>query len=462
VKGAPLAFVVAAPHSGAGKTTVACALIAALRKHGHRVQPFKAGPDFLDTGYHAAAAGRPSINLDLWLMSPQAIRDAFASRAQDADVCVLEGMMGLFDGSSVGGTDVSTAAIAAHVGAPVVLVVDGAAIGESAAAIVHGFASFGRAPVAGVIFNRLAGPRHYDMLRRAVETSPSKVRVLGWLPADASLEIPERRLGLVGVDAPRVGELLPRLVAHVEKTVDLDALLTVSHPVATDAVPRAKPKKKRAKIAVARDAAFHFYYEDNLEALRAEGADVLFFSPLTDKSLPKGAGGLYLGGGFPENHAPRLEANRTMRASILKAVKAGMPTYAECGGLMYLATNFIGSGVRAWEMVGAIPGEVRMEGTLQNFGYVTAAAEAGSFLVSQGETVRGQEYHFSSWTGEGGAGSIWKVARPGRDEKRAEGYREGLLHASYVHLHFGSSPKAASRLVTAAEQYGRKPRRKRS
>ncbi len=462
MKSAPISFAIASPQSGAGKTTVTCALIAALRKRGHRVQPFKAGPDFLDTGYHAVAAGRPSINLDFWLMSGEAIAAAFASRSKDADVCILEGMMGLFDGSSVAGSDVSTAAIAARVGAPVVLVLDGGAMGESAAAIVHGFASFGRAPVAGVIFNRLAGPRHYDLLRRAVESSPSKVRVLGWLPADGSLEIPERRLGLVSVDAPRLEQLLPSLAAHVEQCVDLDALLAAGRPVAPEGTPRPKPKKRRAKIAVARDAAFHFYYEDNLEALRAGGAELVFFSPLTDNALPKGTGGLYLGGGFPENHAPKLEANRSMRDAIRKAVKSGMPTYAECGGLMYLATNFVGSGVRAWEMVGAIPGEVRMEPTLQNFGYVSAVADKGSFLVSPGESVRGQEFHYSSWSGEGGEAAIWKVSRPGRDEKRAEGHRSASLHASYVHLHFASCPQAASRFVAATEEFGRKPRRKRT
>jgi len=453
-KGAGL--VVAGTHSGSGKTTVACAVMAALKKRGYVVQPFKVGPDYLDPGYHALATGRASINLDLWLMPPAAVRASFASRATEAEVSVVEGMMGLYDGLGVDGVAVSTADVARLLDLPALLVVDAGAMAESAAAVVHGFAAYGRVDVAGVVFNRVAGPRHFELLKRAVEGGRGNVRVLGWLPADANLEIPERQLGLVSADARRAEEIFPHLVSLFEKSVDVEALAALARaPRRAPSLRPGRAVKHKARIAVARDAAFHFYYEDNLAALRAAGAELVPFSPIEDKALPAGVGGLYLGGGFPENHAARLEENRTMRESIREAIARGLPTYAECGGLMYLATNLVGTGVRAWEMVGVLPGEVRMERGLRHFGYVSASVERATFLVEKGETLRGHEFHYSSWSAAGGDASVYRVRRPSRNEERREGHGADRLHASYVHLHFASAPAVARRCVAAASAFAK-------
>ncbi len=453
-------LLIAGAHGGAGKTTVTCGLLATLRKRGLALQPFKSGPDYLDAGYLALAAGRPCVNLDLWLMPRSAVRRSFQSRAASCDIAVVEGMMGLYDGMGVDSEAVSTADLASLLRLPVVLVVDAGAMAESAAAVVHGFATYGRADVAGVVFNRVAGPRHFDVLKRAVEGSRRPVQAFGWLAADVNLEIPERHLGLASADAKRTDELFPKLAALFEKTVDVDAILGAARAPSGAPPKPPKERKARVKIAIARDAAFHFYYEENLEALRAAGAELVPFSPVADAGLPAEASGLYLGGGFPETVAQRLDENRSMREAVKQAVAEGMPTYAECGGLMYLTTNFVGTGVRAWEMVGTLPGEVRMERRLQHFGYVTATAERSTFLVEKGETLRGHEFHYSAWSSEGGDASIWKVGRPGRPEARREGHGSGSLHASYVHLHFASAPKLPGRFVKAAEEHARSMRKR--
>lgn len=446
--------VIAGTHSGEGKTTVACGLLAALRKRGAKVQPFKVGPDYLDPAYHTLAGGRPSVNLDLWLMPAEAVKHSFAARCADTEIAVVEGMMGLYDGLGLAQAKISTAEMAGLLGLPVVLVIDASAMAESVGAVAKGFATVGSAKVAGVLFNRVAGPNHFNLLKRAVE-SDAKLKAFGWLPAETGLAIPERHLGLVTPDPHQAREVLERLVGHFEKTVDVGAILEAARGAPEPATVKKAPPagKPRARIAVARDAAFHFYYEDNLRALEAAGAELVSFSPVADKGLPKGVGGLYLGGGFPEIYAARLEDNRPMREVLRKAVAKGMPTYAECGGLMYLSSHFVGSGVRAWEMVGAIPGEVRLERGLQQFGYVEAVAEQKTFLVEPGDKLRGHEFHASIWTGEGGERSVYRVSRPGREGSRREGFGQENLHASYVHLHFASAEKLPERFVKAAEAF---------
>ncbi|MBI2931872.1 MAG: cobyrinate a,c-diamide synthase [Planctomycetes bacterium] len=457
-----LSLLIAGTHGGAGKTTVACAIVAGLHQRGITVQPFKIGPDYLDPDYLSRMAGRPCINLDLWMMPRSAIEASFRARAGSVGVSVIDGMMGLFDGMGTDGAGVSTAELASQLGVPVVLVVDAGGMGESAAAIVHGFAGFGGAEIAGVIFNRVAGPGHFGILKRAIEKIAEKIKVFGWLPPDADLEIPQRRLGWVSADARHADELMPRLVEMAQKTLDLDALLEAAGPLDRVTGRRAKAAKMRAKIGVARDAAFHFYYEDNLEALRAAGAELVPFSPISDATLPKGIGGLYLGGGFPENYASRLEENRSMREAVRKAIEQGMPTYAECGGLMYLTSNLVGTGVRAWEMVGALPGEVRMERSRPHLGYVTAVAERSTFLIEEGETLRGHAFQPSVWTGEGAGPALYRVTRPGQEDARREGFGSPTLHASYVHVHFAGAPEMPERFIKAAEEFAKPGKKKRA
>jgi cobyrinic acid a,c-diamide synthase len=453
------AVLIAGTHSGVGKTTVAAGVAAALAKRGLKVQTFKVGPDYLDPGYLAAAAGRPCLNLDLWLLPKRGVMDTYARAAADADVCVIEGMMGLYDGMGMKGTAVSTADVDGLIEAPVILVVDGSAMVESAAAVVQGFAAFGEMSLPGVIFNRV-GERHFATLKRAVEVA-GDVKAVGHLPPESDLAIPERHLGLVTLDPAKAKELLPKLAETVERCVNLDDVLEIAGEAAEHKAPAPKAKggKSRARIAIARDEAFHFYYEDGLAGLKAAGAELVPFSPLKDDELPFATSAVYLGGGFPEIHAQRLDENTRMRDTIRKAIDQGMPVYAECGGLMYLATHLVGSGVRAWDMVGALPGEITMGG-LTSFGYATATALRDTFLVREGEKLRGHEFHYSAWSGEGGGQSVYSVSRPGRDDGRKEGFGRENLHATYVHVHFGSQPELARRFVDAAEAFAKSGRKK--
>ncbi|HWB12084.1 MAG TPA: cobyrinate a,c-diamide synthase [Pirellulales bacterium] len=418
-------LVVAGTHSGAGKTTVTLGLMAALSRRGLRVQPYKAGPDYIDPTWHTAVTGVPSRNLDLWLLSKSTVK-RLASRP--ADVSIVEGVMGLFDGPG------STADLARLLKAPVVLVVDGHGMAGSAAAVVRGFEMLERGvQVAGVILNRISGAGHFHLLREAIERR-CRARVLGYVGTDDRLRLPERHLGLVPAqESGRLSMLADHLVEHIERTIDLDALLALASECRDEAVPSGSdPSACRtiARIAVARDNAFCFYYEDNLDLLRSYGAEVVFFSPLVDRRLPDGTGGVYFGGGFPELFDEEL------RASPLAGELAGLPVYAECGGLMFL------------NMIGLIPGQVTMTDRLQNFGYCEAEGQ-GSFLVQEGETIRGHEFHYSTWDGEGKSPAL-VVRRRRTGSERCEGYASGSIHASYVHVHFHGCPWLAKRFVKAA------------
>jgi cobyrinic acid a,c-diamide synthase len=408
-------FVVAGTHSGVGKTTIAAGLLAALAGRGHSVQGFKVGPDYIDPSYHERATGRPSRNLDLWMCSPSALRKSYARAA--AEVNVVEGMMGLFDGAADG--QGSTSAVAKTLGLPVILVVDAQGLAQSAGALVHGYATFDRSlSVAGVVFNRVAGEGHYEYLRRAV-----KLPSFGWVEHDPSIALPERHLGLVPAgerppDLTRIGE-------SVVRHLSLEALLERARVRA----PKPAELPSRAPsvtIAVARDEAFTFYYQDNLDLLEAAGARIVPFSPLRGE-MPE-ADALYLGGGFPELHRPRV--HRRLR----EAVRAGMPVYAECGGLMYL----VGQGL--------VPGRIEMTGRLQNFGYTEARAARDTVIVRRGLRLRGHEFHHSRWI-HPRVPAAWQLARG------HEGYARKNIHASYVHLHFGGSPECARRFVESAERW---------
>jgi cobyrinic acid a,c-diamide synthase len=414
-------LVVAGTHSGVGKTTIATGLLAALRARGHRVQGFKVGPDYIDPSYHAAATGRPSRNLDAWLCPPRAVRDIYRRAA--ADVNVVEGMMGLFD-ASIDGRG-STAEIAKILGAPVILVVDAAGLAQSAGAIVEGFVRYDRAlRVAGVIFNRVASEGHYEYLRRAV-----RIPTLGWVARDPSIALPERHLGLVPAgECPADIRRLGRVVA---RRLDLDKLLRICSVPAPVAPTKSSRVSVDATIAVAKDDAFAFYYPENLEILEARGTRLRFFSPLRGEMPDSDA--IYLGGGFPELHVVR--PHRKLQA----AVRAGMPVYAECGGLMYLVAQ------------GLVPGRIEMTDRLQNFGYAEATALRDTVVARRGQRVRGHEFHHSRWIHDG-------VPAAYRIGSRRDGYAHGNIHASYVHLHFGGAPECAGRFVQSAKEWrGKQP-----
>ena len=445
-------IVVAAPRSGEGKTTVALGLMAALRRRGLRVQGYKVGPDYLDTGYQQYAAGAPGRNLDLFMMGEDAVLAAVAGA--DADVAVIEGVMGLFDGHRDGVTPTSTADVAARLRAPVVLVLDAARMAASAGAVALGFRSFDPAvDVTGILLNRWNPSRSKVAVEAALERAG--VPPLGYLPVAGDLELPSRHLGLVVADelGAEVAGVMDRLGEWVEEHADVDRLLELARSAPQVDVPgrpaRGVPAAGAAgpRIAVAWDAAFAFYYADNLELLRSRGAELVFFSPLEAAELPV-CDGLYLGGGYPELHAAGLSANEPFRRSLAAAIRGGLPTYAECGGLLYLCESLADLDSRTWPLVGAVPGRAAMHERLQGMGYREGVLDADSLLGPAGAGVRGHEFHYSSCeidrAGSPGAGPDTAAAPAGHPaylvDGAPEGYAAGDLFASYVHLHFAGYP----------------------
>lgn len=429
-------LVVGAPGSSQGKTTVALGLMAALRHRGLRVQGFKVGPDYLDTGYQRYAAGAPGRNLDLYMMGDDAVRSAVAGA--DADVAVVEGVMGLFDGHRDGVTPTSTAEVAKRLGAPVVLVVDASHLAASVGAVALGFTSFDPdVRLAGVILNRWNPRRSRDAVAAAL--ARAGVEALGYLPAADDVILPSRHLGLVVADelSAEVASVMDRLGEHVEEHVDVTRLLEIAGAApetpAAAAADSAGPAGAGPRIAVAWDEAFAFYYADNLDLLRARGAELVFFSPLDAAELPV-CDGLYLGGGYPELHAAGLSANVPLRRQLVAALAAGLPAYAECGGLLYLCEALVDLEGRTWPLVGAVPGRAAMHERLQGMGYREARLFADSLLGPAGTTVRGHEFHYSTCRLDNAGHAAYLV------DGAPEGYAAGDLFASYVHLHFAGYP----------------------
>jgi cobyrinic acid a,c-diamide synthase len=455
-------LVVAGSHSGVGKTTVTLALMAALRRRGLTVQPFKVGPDFIDPGHHAAVCGRPSRNLDTWMLSEDMVHWLFDRASAGADICIIEGVMGLFDGRSADDLRGSTAHLAKLLNTPVVLVVDAAGAGASVAAVVKGFAEFDAAlRLAAVVCNRVAGPRHYRYLEPAIRRH-TRVQPAGWLPPREEWRIPERHLGLVTQND--LGETsqepdLVQLAGAMESTVDVDQLLEISQSAglrAGGASPAIDPNlgtdapgsRRRVTIAVARDSAFCFYYQDNLDLLEAAGAELRFFSPLQDERLPEACDGVYLGGGYPELHAARLAGNHSMIADLRAFHQRGGTVYAECGGLMYCARELVDSSRQTFPMLDLLPARTIMQPRRAALGYVTWRATGDTHLGPAGSEVRGHEFHYSRLEPLGLLHPSAVLEREG-EEPRPDGFVQGNLLAGYAHLHFASNPAAVATLVRA-------------
>lgn len=448
-------FVVAGLASGVGKTTAAVGIMAALARRGLRVQPFKVGPDYIDPTYHRAACGRPSRNLDSWMLPHEHLRELFVRAAAACDVAVIEGVMGLFDGASPDSDEGSTAQLARMLDLPVLLVADARKVARSIAATVLGFQQFDpRVRVAGVLLNGIASPRHLEYCRQPIEEAVG-LPVVGYLPRRDDLQLPERHLGLVPeVEGPVARDFFDRLAAHVEATVDLDLLLRLAE--APDPPPQRprlfppQPLPKRAVIAVARDRAFSFYYQDALDLLEAWGAELVPVSPLGDAGLPEGCGSLYIGGGFPELYARELAANAPFLQSVREAARRGLPIYAECGGLMYLGRELVDAQGTAHGMARLLPLRTSMEGARLQLGYRTVRALADGPVLAKGEEARGHEFHYSRLEVLEEAPAAYELLNePGR----LEGFRVGSIWASYVHLHLAQSPRMAQRLVDAAANH---------
>lgn len=454
-------IVVAGVASGVGKTTITTALIADLYARGMRVQPFKVGPDYIDPSHLAQAASRPCYNLDTWMMPPQRMLDMFCATAASADIAVIEGVMGLYDGYNSTSDLGSTAEVAKLLQAPVVLIIDAWAMARSAAAVVLGFQRFDpHVNIGGVIANRVGSAGHASLLREAIE-SETGIPLLGYLKNDPEIGIPERHLGLIPTAEQRITpERLELLVQRFGETCQRNRLIALAQQApplessSSTLFSLSQTPPGFVPIALAQDEAFNFYYPDTLDLLRHAGAQLIPFSPLHDAQLPAGACGLYIGGGFPEEYASGLSANESMRVAIANLLQQNMPCYGECGGLMYLCQSIRIPSGEELPMVGAIARRSLMSSgsTGLVIGYREVTSLHDTLLTRQGEVVRGHEFHYSS------------LDQPFEEEEaayhlvpdeRAEGFARGNLLVTYVHLSFSGFPVAAQRFVTAASEWGR-------
>ncbi len=468
----PRGLLVAGTRSGCGKTSVALGLMRAFARRGLRVRAFKAGPDFIDPGHHALATGTPSHNLDDWMCGAAGTREIFARHAAGADVAVVEGVMGLYDGYAATETAGSSASLARLLGLPVLLVADAASMARSAAAMVGGYLSFEPdLRFCGVVLNNAGSDSHAALLREVMAGCLPGARLWGVLPRRAALVMPSRHLGLVtaGDDAGAAARL-DALADWIEAAMDLDMLLTSLSPLdlpppsggsgGDDPPQQGSPEGAAPPLAaggirlgVARDAAFCFYYAENLRLFEAAGMELVPFSPLTDRALPEGLDGLYFGGGYPELHAARLAANAGMLAGVRAFCASGRPVLAECGGFMYLMASLADLSGNEHAMAGVFPFRAAMGERFSALGYRQVTTLADTLLGPAGTRLRGHEFHYSRIVGdvEGVADVYAAVGRKGELPGR-HGFLRGGTLGSYVHLHFGSCPQAAEAFARACRE----------
>lgn len=474
--------VIAGERSGVGKTTVTLALLAALAQCSQRVQSFKVGPDYIDPMFHSRVTGRPCYNLDPVLTSAAYVYQCFAERCRDAEFALVEGVMGLFDGATGSAETASTAHIAKLLNLPVLLVVDCSRLSRSVLAIVHGYRSFDPAlTLAGVVLNRVGSDRHLELLQDALATID--LPILGVLRRQAEITLPDRHLGLVPTaELPQLQERLDRLAHLGQTSFDWPQLLplirvsksisplsqTLDSPVTEDSrhyegIPQKRPKpdetvhlalirRTKPRLAVAQDAAFSFYYTDGLDYLTHLGAELVPWSPLVDATLPEATDGLYLGGGFPEMFAAALAENAPLRQQLHQRIQTGLPTYAECGGLMYLAEKLVDLQGQTWPMVGVLPTTVTMEARL-TLGYRRATAIAPSVALQTQQQVWGHEFHHSQVTIPPSA-PLYQLQRfDAKSPHTTEGWGDRHIHASYLHLHWRGNPTQAQQFLSACATY---------
>src|SRR5659263_30285 len=426
------ALLIAGTGSGVGKTTVATGLMAALSKN-HKVQPFKVGPDFIDTGHHTQICGRPSRNLDSFMMGEKGVLETFARASRGADFCIIEGVMGLFDGLDSTET-ASSAHIAKILNVPVLLVINAHGVSRSIAAIVKGFSEFDRSVnIQGIILNNAGSERHVKLISDSLHSSGIKIPVIGALPGNKDLSIPSRHLGLhmAGEKNPKITEM----AIFIEKHIDVESVKTIAENFKAIDIDFKEPGVRfNVKIGIANDSAFCFYYQDAFDALKMSGAQLVFFSPMSD-ALPEG-GGLYLGGGYPELFAKELEASGT-RHEIKKAAQDEMPIYGECGALLYLCNSL--ETERTYKMAGVLGANSRMTGKLQALGYTEAEAVVDSPRSKKGKIIRGHEFHYSVTECDTDSRFVYELKRGKGIIEGKDGLMENNTMASYMHTHPASN-----------------------
>lgn len=440
-------LLIAAPSSGSGKTSLTLGLMAALRRRSLNVAPFKVGPDYIDPGHHAVFCGRSSHNLDGWMCGKMQSEKTFAEASAGADIALVEGVMGLFDGISGSSEEGSSAEIAKWLNIPVLLVVDARSQARSFAALVKGFCEFDPdLKIAGVIANRVGSERHRQLLQESLGATSGLPPLLGCLPRREDIALPERHLGLVTAeDLQAEDDLSGKLADWVEEHLDLDRLLKLAADSAVDVGIIVSPDKMthaQVRIGVARDRAFCFYYPENLQLLEQAGAELVFFSPLVDTCLPEGLDGLYLGGGYPELHVEQLSANHSLNEELRFQAESGLPIYAECGGFMYLCQSIDGN-----PLVGIFAVEARMLNKRKALGYRSVELTESSPLGPAGTSARGHEFHYSEIDEAEVLQRCYRLGRRDGEHLGWEGYRHQNVLGSYVHLHFASNPQLAFNFV---------------
>jgi cobyrinic acid a,c-diamide synthase len=447
-----MSIIIAGERSGVGKTTVTLALLAALKQRSQRVQSFKVGPDYIDPMFHGYVTGRSCRNLDSVLTSESYVQQCFDQHSADAEYALVEGVMGLFDGATGVDDFGSTAHIARVLNLPILLILNCSSLSRSIAAIAHGYRTFDpRLKFAGVVLNRVGSDRHLELLTDALK--PLNLPILGVLRRQDDIVIPDRHLGLIPTaELTDLNALIDRLAHLGETCFDWSRLLPLLTCNTPDSALKTQPSKPKIRLAIAQDAAFSFYYADNLELLKQLGAELIEWSPLKDAALPEGTQGLYFGGGFPEVFAAELTENHPARQAVQAAIRSGMPTYAECGGLMYLCEQIVDFDERSHPMTGILPTTATM-GKCLTLGYRQATALQNSPIVKVGDRVWGHEFHRSTvpeseqplFNLQGYHSSI---------SLKSEGWQRYQVHASYTHLHFGAQPALPTRFLQHCLKYG--------
>ncbi|MFQ5454932.1 MAG: cobyrinate a,c-diamide synthase [Nitrospirota bacterium] len=466
------AVIIAGTRSGTGKTTISIGLMAAFKKRGLNVQSFKIGPDFIDPGYHTYITGRPSINLDSWIMSEEIIHENFYDYSACADIAIIEGVMGLFDGRGASNRG-STADIAKMLNIPVILIVDARGMGKSADAVIYGFENYDKGvTIKGIIFHSVSSESHYEYLKYAI--SPDyRDRLLGYMEINRELSIRERHLGLVTIKEDILSDGLIELLSEkIEDCIDLQKVYDISESYKgrRQNLPSQRERrggcyasdKYRVRVAVAMDKAFSFYYQYNLDMLEETGVSLIFFSPLKDH-LPEDIDGIYIGGGYPEVYARELTNNSILMKEIRLLAEENLPIYAECGGLIYLTKGIFDENHEFYDMVGIFPFSIVMRKGKKRPGYREVELTEDSIIGKKGEIIRGHEFHYTEFTDDidaqmakGGEydnmiKSVYEIAING--DKRNEGYLYRNVLGSYIHLHFGSNTKSVESLTNHFRGY---------
>lgn len=462
-------LVISGTHSGCGKTTVATGIMGALTERGMKVQPFKVGPDYIDPMFHSFITGNPSRNLDSWILKESTVAYLFSKNTKNADIAVVEGVMGMYDGYGGYSDGGSTAHIAKIINAPVILVVNAEGMSLSIVPLIKGFMDFDpEVRIKGVIINNAGSEGHFRLLKEII-AEHLDIAVVGYLKNTPEITLASRHLGLVPEgEIKDLHKKICILSRQLEETIDFDLLIKIAKDSDMPARNRYRDisfdyrfdlnvNKTGARIAIAYDKAFNFYYKDNLDLLEALGAELVYFSPMNDSQLPENINGIYFGGGYPEMWAEKLQDNIEMRESVHRHIDEGIPTYAECGGVMYLSEGIVTDDNEKFEMVGVIPGFSKMTEYLQRFGYVEIEIIKDNIVARKGDRIKGHEFHYSTTEVSVGTDICYKISKSGRNSEATSwecGFNVNNVLAGYPHLHFWSNVGFAERFVESCAIYG--------